>query len=313
MVKRGEMAQVLGEKVYERLAVPLGEAPREEELEEALGLIWERELALRSRQGLQGKYGLLKAICQGEIEEEAKAKRALAEFVLDALGKVRAKEGLFFQHVDGASLAGAGLRRGEKVAVLTVLGVHGNQSTYIVWYEQAEVERNGRPPYTPFDVVRRTSFSLREELHVIHRNLLARYPTLRRVDQQYQNPDHPAVPMVATVERGQVTFVINGDDKAEYVLIGDAVFEFYHPEELSILGKPGHAITAWINRKRWRKFRYYDTEKVLWGSDEEINRDLRRRTLLGHLPRGMVLELLRGEGDPEEVRRILAIVRLADF
>ncbi len=307
------MAKVLGEAVYENLAVPLGEPPREEDLEEALELIWERELALRSRQGLQGEYGLSKAICQEDIGGEAEAKRALAEFVLDALGKVKAKEGLLFQHVDGASLAGARLRKGEKVAVFTVLGVHGNQSTYIVWYEQAEVERNGRPPYTPFDVVRRTSISLREELHVIHRNLLARYPTLRKVDQEYQNPDHPTVPMVATVERGQVKFVINDMGKAEYVLIGDAVFEFYHPEELGVLGKPGHAITAWINRKRWRKLRYYDSEKVLWGSDEEINRDLRRRTLLGHLPRRMILELLRGEGDPEEVRRILAIVRLADF
>jgi hypothetical protein len=307
------MAQVLGERVIEMLTVSLGEVPRQEELEEALELIWEREPALRSRQGLQGGYGLLRGICQGDIEGEAEAKRALAEFVLDALGKVRAKEGLLFQHVDGASLAGAGLRKGEKVAVLTVLGVHGNQSTYIVWYEQAEVERDGRPPYTPFDVVHRLSYRFREELQVIHRGLLARYPALREVDQQCQNPDHPTVPMVATVERGQVTFVINGQDKAEYVLIGDAVFEFYHPEELSILGKPGHAITAWINRKRWRKFRYYDTEKVLWGGDEEINRDLCRRTLLGHLPRGMVLDLLRGKGDPEEVKQILAIVKLADL
>jgi hypothetical protein len=307
------MAQVLGERVCEMLTVSLGEVPRQEELEEVLELIWERELALRSRQGLQGEYGLLQGICQGDIEGEAEAKRALAEFVLDALSKVRAKEGLFFQHVDGASLAGARLLKGEKVAVLTVLGVHGNQSTYIVWYEQAEVERDGRPPYTPFDVVHRLSYRFREEPQVIHRNWLARYPALREVDQQYQNPDHPTVPMVATVERGQVTFIVNGQDKAEYVLIGDAVFEFYHPEELSILGKPGHAITAWINRKRWRKFRYYDSEKVLWGSDEEINRDLRRRTLLGHLPRGMVLDLLRGKGDPEEVKRILAMVKLADL
>jgi hypothetical protein len=307
------MAQVLGEKVCERLTVSLGEVPRREELEEVLELIWERESALRSRQGLQGEYGLLQGICQGDIEGEAKAKRALAEFVLDALSKVRAKEGLLFQHVDGASLAGARLRKGEKVAVLTVLGVHGNRSTYIVWYEQAEVERNGRPPYTPFDVLRWFSIRLRKELQAIHRNLLGRYPTLREVDRQYQNPDYPTTPMVATVQRGQVTFVINDEDKAEYVLISDAVFEFYHPEELSFLGKPWHSTAAWINGKRWRKFRFYGSEKVLWGSDQEINRDLRRRTLLGHLPRGMVLDLLRGKGDPEEVKRILAIVKLADL
>jgi hypothetical protein len=182
-----------------------------------------------------------------------------------------------------------------------------------VWYEQAEVERDSRPPYTPFDIVDRLSYRIEEELQAIHRNLLARYPALREVDQQYQDPDYPTVPMVATVGRGQVMFVINGDDRAEYVLIGDAVFEFYHPEELSILGKPGHAITAWINRKHWRKFSYYDSAKVLWGSDEELNRDLRRRTLLGHLPRGMVLDLLRGKGDPEEARRILAVLQMAEF
>jgi hypothetical protein len=182
-----------------------------------------------------------------------------------------------------------------------------------VHYKQAKVKQDGRPPYTPFNVVHRFSDGFGEELRVIHRNLLARYPTLREVDQEYQNPDHPTVPLVATVERGHVTFVINRDDEAEYVLIGDAVFEFYHPEELSVLGKPGHAIAAWINRKRWRKFRYYDTEKVLWGSDQELNRDLRRRTLLGHLPRGMVLDLLRGKGDPEEAKRILAMVKLADL
>jgi hypothetical protein len=31
------------------------------------------------------------------------------------------------------------------------------------------------------------------------------------------------------------------------------------------------------------------------------------------LPCGMVLDLLRGKGDPEEVKRILGIVKLADF
>jgi hypothetical protein len=84
------------------------------------------------------------------------------------------------------------------------------------------------PLVAPFDVLCWFSIRLREELQAIHRDLLARYPTLREVDQQYQNPDYPTAPMVSTVQRGQVTFVINDEDKAEYVLIGDAVFEFYH-------------------------------------------------------------------------------------
>jgi hypothetical protein len=43
------MAEVAGKKVYEDLVLPLGEAPREEELEEVLELIWEREVASSGR------------------------------------------------------------------------------------------------------------------------------------------------------------------------------------------------------------------------------------------------------------------------
>jgi hypothetical protein len=31
------------------------------------------------------------------------------------------------------------------------------------------------------------------------------------------------------------------------------------------------------------------------------------------MPRGAVLDLLRGKGDPEEAKRVLAMVRLAEF
>lgn len=68
-----------------------------------------------------------------------------------------------------------------------------------------------------------------------------------------------------------------------------------------------------MNRKRWQKFRYYDSAKVLWAGDETLSRDLRRRTLLGHLPRGTILDLPRGKGDPEEAKRILAMVKLVDL
>jgi hypothetical protein len=84
------------------------------------------------------------------------------------------------------------------------------------------------------------------------------------------------------------------------------------PDESGGITAPSRS-PGFLNRKHWRKFRFYDSEKVLWGSDEELNRDLRRRTLLGHLPRGMVLDLLRGKGDPEEAKRILAMVKLADL
>jgi hypothetical protein len=276
------------------LGAPLGGAPRGEELAKALQSIQKLDLAVYGWRGSGRERSFLGALCGRDV---LKDERALTAFVLDALEGVRAKEGLLFLQVDGASLGGTELRRGDMVSVLTAIGVHGGRSAYILHYALVRPERDGKLPYGPLNVF--ASFSgweeVRRELGVVQEGLFARYPVLREAVRERKDP----ILLVTAVERGHVTFAINHKGKVEYVLVGESVFTVF---QMRILGDG-----------RWRWLGELDGQKALGGSDEEINKEVRQRTYLGYMPRGAVLELLRGRGDPEEAKRILAMVQLADF
>jgi len=79
--------------------------------------------------------------------------------------------------------------------------------------------------------------------------------------------------------------------------VGEAVFTVFQ--------------TSTRKENRWQWLGEYDARKVLEGTDEEPSRDLRRRTYLRLMPRGAVLDPLRGKGNPEEAKRVLAMVELA--
>jgi hypothetical protein len=208
---------------------------------------------------------------------------------------VKAKEGLLFFQVDGANLAGVEPREGDRVAVLTAVGVHGKASAYVLHYASVRAGRDGRLPYVPLNVLARFSElpEVRRELEVVQEGVLARFPTLREVARRAQGRSL----LMTTAERGQVTFAIDHRGKVKYVLVGEAVFTVF---QMRMRGKG-----------RWRWLGEYDARKVLEGADEELNRDLRRRTYLRFMPRGAVLDLLRGKGDPEQARRVLAMAELA--
>jgi hypothetical protein len=123
----------------------------------------------------------------------------------------------------------------------------------------------------------------------------AHCPALREAAQRAREPSL----LETTVERGQVTFAVDHEGKVKYVLVGDAVFTVFQ---------------MWMHdRNRWQWLSKYDARKVLEGTNKEVNRGLRRRTYLRFMPRGAVLDLLRGKGNPEEAKRVLAMVELAGF
>jgi hypothetical protein len=276
------------------LDASLGGVPRGEKLAKELQFIQKVDLAAYGWRGGEREHSFVEALCGGDA---LKGDRALTNFVLDALESVRAKEGLLFLQVDGASLAGTELGKGDMVSVLTAIGVHGKRSAYVLYYALVRSERDNKLPYGPLNVF--AWFSNCEKVHcelgVVQEGLFARYPILREATRERKDP----LLLVTTVERGHLTFAIDHEGKVRYVLVGESVFTVFQ------MRAEGDG--------RWRWLGEYDGQRVMEGTDEEISRELRQRTYLGHMRRGAVLDLLRGKGDPEEAKRVLAMVQLADF
>jgi len=76
-------------------------------LAKELQSIQKLDLAVYGWQGSKRGHSFVGALCGGDA---LKGDRVLTDFVLGALEGVRAKEGLLFLQVDGASLAGKELR-----------------------------------------------------------------------------------------------------------------------------------------------------------------------------------------------------------
>jgi hypothetical protein len=208
----------------------------------------------------------------------------LAWVVRQLLEAVRAREGILAYRVDGAGTARYALGEGERVSVLTALGIHGTRSLYVLHYGRVGLARGGRIPYSPRWVRTRVARNpvVGEELEAIHRRLLAEHPALRGVSLERLS----LPPLFVEVERrGQVIFAVTAEGEITHAVVGGrAVFALEGP---------------------------YAEEALLESSEENLVRVLRERTALGSLPPRAVLLLLRGRGDLEAVERLWAMSRLA--
>jgi len=157
------------------------------------------------------------------------------------------------------------------------------QAAYALHYARARADEWGRPPFGPLWVRAQVADlpQIRAQLGVLQERLFDRYPALKGISSQA--PSAPPA-FVEVVERGEVAFAVSAKGRATHVLVGkEAVFPLRRP---------------------------YDGEHLFRATDEDLAKVLRKRTALGALPPRTVLELLRGSGDQEAVRRVLALARL---
>jgi hypothetical protein len=208
----------------------------------------------------------------------------LAWVVRQLLEAVRAREGILAYRVDGAGTARYAVGEGERVSVLTALGIHGTRSLYVLHYARIGLARGGKIPYTPRWVRTRVTRNpvVSEQLEAIHRKLVAEHPALRGVSLEGLS----LPPLFVEVERrGQVAFAVAAEGYVTHAVVGErAVFALDSP---------------------------YAEDLFLESTEENLVRVLRKRTALGSLPPRAVSLLLRGKGDLEAVERLWAMARLA--
>jgi hypothetical protein len=266
---RRKIASMRGE-AYWVLTAPLGELPEE-------GALVKQAKNLKEEDGLyQDHLASLHTI--QEVHGD------LAHVLEQLLEAVRAREGILSYRVDGAGTARYALREGERVSVLTALGIHGTRSLYVLHYARVGLARGGRIPYGPRWVRTRVARNpvVGEQLEAIHRKLLTEHPALRGVSLERLS----LPPLFVEVERrGQVAFAVAASGEVTHAVVGGrAVFALERP---------------------------YAEEALLESSEENLVRVLRERTALGSLPPRAVSLLLRGKGDLEAVERLWAMSRLA--
>jgi hypothetical protein len=266
---RRKVASMKGE-AYWVLTAPLGELP-------------EREALVRQVRDLEEEDGLYRDTFHSSrtIRE---AHGDLAWVLGQLLEAVRARDGILGYRVDGAGTARYALREGERVSVLTALGIHGERSLYVLHYARVGLERGGKIPYTPRWVRTRVARNpvVGEQLEAIHRKLLAEHPALRGVSLERLS----LPPLFVEVERrGQVAFAVAASGEVTHAVVGGrAVFALDRP---------------------------YAEDLFLESAEENLVRVLRGRTALGSLPPTAVSLLLRGKGDLEAAERLWAMARLA--
>ncbi len=252
------------------VVAPLGELPPEEALKDFVEEVRERERRLWPWSHNPKIYAL-----EVDPKDPADVLRALLE-------RARGREGVRFGQLVGEPRS----REDTVVSALTVVGVHGNRSAYIAHYGRARVDRRGRFPYGPFEVLEFLSGEeeVDEQLEFLEERLLRRYPPLR---------EFPVSAFVEAVEVGQVVFPIDLTGHAPCVLIGEI--------PLPLLRRRYQSALLWP--LPW--------ERIARADEEALVRVLRKRTLLGLLPAKTARNLLRGRGDPKEVERVAAMARLS--
>ncbi len=266
---RRKIASMKGE-AYWVLTAPLGELP-------------EGGALVKQAKSLEEEDGLYRDVFHSSrtIRE---AHGDLARVLVELLKAVRAREGILAHRVDGAGTARYALREGERVSVLTALGIHGRHSLYVLHYGRVGLGRGGRIPYGPRWVRTRVARNpvVGEQLEAVHRRLLAEHPALRGVS--LERLSFP--PLFVEVERrGQVAFAVTAEGEVTHAVVGGrAVFALERP---------------------------YAEEALLESGEENLVRVLRERTALASLSPRAVSLLLRGKGDLEAVERLWAMTRLA--
>ncbi len=266
---RRKIASMKGE-AYWVLTAPLGELP-------------EGGALVKQAKSLEEEDGLYRDIFRSShtIQE---AHGDLARVLVELLKAVRAREGILAYRVDGTGTARYAFREGERVSVLTALGIHGTRSLYVLHYGRVALGPGGTIPYDPRWVRTRVAPNpvVGEQLEAVHKKLLAEYPALRGVS--LERLSFP--PLFVEVERwGQVAFAVAASGEVTHAVVGGrAVFALERP---------------------------YAEDLFLESGEENLVRVLRERTALGSLPPRAVSLLFRGKGDLEAVERLWAMNRLA--
>ncbi len=196
---------------------------------------------------------------------------------------VRAEEGILASQVDGGGVGQRYIRQHRVAAtsVLAAAAVHAERSAYLLVYERTRTDKWGNPPrLTRFArLLLHNNPETREELDALEEKLFRRYPALEEALRPLGKR-----PFFAGAERrGQVLFPITSMEEVPYALV------------------EGHLLHL-----RWA----YEGRRVRKVKDETLVKLLRERTLLGALPPRAIRALLRGEGDAEEVGRLVAMARL---
>jgi len=248
------------------LTAPLGELPREGDVVEVVKKIRKFEAFYRARRLVKG------------TEEDV-------PFVMDLLSAVSKPEGVAILQENGGGVSEAYVRRWGRpsLSVLVAVGIHAEQSVYVLAYDRVETTPSGKP----LDITREVKDALdrpevRRELLVLEGRLLRRYGGLEAPPREARPF---GLPVVEAVERGHVAFFSNPLGGTEFAAVGRTPLPIY-----------------WLPGAR-----------LLREMDEEaLTSRLRDQRALRDLPRETVAALLRGEfEDVEAAERALRLARLA--
>jgi len=238
--------------------------------------------------------GALGEVAESLREEERRyrartlplAPREPLESLKRFLEGVRRSEGILTSQVDGGGVTRRYTERHRFAAtsVLAAAGVHAERSAYLLVYERTRTDKWGKPPRLTrlARLMLHNNPDTRKEVEALDEKLLRRYPALEEALRSLER-----CPLFVDAERrGQVLFPITSMEEVPYALVGSHLF----------------------------RLRYaYEGQRVRRVRDETLVKLLRERTLLGALPPRAIRALLRGEGDTEEVGRLVAVARLGGF
>lgn len=198
-----------------------------------------------------------------------------------ALEKVRAREGVLLSQRNGERKGleePLGHERGV-VSVLCLAGIHGERSVYVLRFERWKVRQEGPVPNLTWLLggALKGSPEARRELQFLRAELQGRYPALEHLEEK-------GLRVVRTETWGRVVLFLDPLGEAVYVGVGKTAVPLPY-----VSAAPVDLGTEEARRLRW----------------------LREHTPLGHLSTKKVRALLRGKGDVEETKRILALLRLS--
>jgi hypothetical protein len=185
-----------------------------------------------------------------------------------------------------AEQVSGGWGKSVAVSVLAAVALHGERSVYVLGYERTRTALGGRAPDLRPKVAARLGEipEARAELEVLQRRLVERHPELKTALGRAGGLRGGPPPFVKAVKRGHLLFLFTPAFEATHVALGGALVPLA------------------------QGLRYWEVEPE--GKAKALAGFLRRSSPLRALPHGAVPALLRGEGDPREAARVVALGRL---
>ncbi len=184
------------------------------------------------------------------------------------------------EQVDG------GWGKSVAVSVLAAVALHGERSVYVLGYERTRTSLGGRAPNLLPEVAARLGEipEARAELEVLQRRLVERHPELKAALERAGGLRGGPPFFVKAVRRGHLLFLFTPAFEATHVVLSGTLVPL------------ARGLSYW--------------EVVPEGRAKALAGFLRRGSPLRALPHGAVPALLRGEGDPKEAARVVALGRL---